>query len=272
MRLILLALSLSILVFNAWAEIITDSVHSIEHGKEGEEHLIYLNNGRVIFFEPERFERIKIKEGQTIEVQISPQNRLEKITHLPQTDRIAIEKSEENFQLEEPTVLNSYNEAMNIFRGMNRNYYDKSECTDRAHVWSYEESKKHLLVSRKVFMFFTSTYIRRYNYGWWFHVSPYTLVQEGDQITEYVLDRRFNSSPRTMKSWSDGFIHSRKACPVSTYNYYRANNYGEEHCFHVKSHMYNRLPLHVENEENTGRVKDRFYSSEVNFSYRAFYR
>lgn len=272
MKHIFACLIASLLTTTAFAETITDRIHSVSPGNKDEEHLVYLENGRVIFIDPELYRQDEFIPGEKAEFVIDHKNRLQDIEVLEAPMSKVQFDYPEQLQEEAPTVLDSYSHAQSIFRQMNRNYYDKSECTDRAHVWSYEEWRRQGLISRKVFMFFTNTYIRRYNYGWWFHVSPYTLVKDGDSVTEYVMDRRFNSSPRTMKSWSDGFIYSKKECPVTTYHNYRANNNGPEHCYHVKSHMYNRLPLHVEYEERGSKPKTQFSTSEVNFSYRAFYQ
>lgn len=272
MRNIIASLILTLLSTNALAEKILDNIHSVVPGNSGEEHLVYLENGRVIFADPENYRYDDFIPGTLVEFTINTKNRLEELSRQEELGLRTALSNQEIFSEteEEATILNSYSEALSIFRLMNQNYYNKSECTDRAHVWSYEEWRRQGLITRKVFMFFTNTYIRRYNYGWWFHVSPYTLVQNGETTTEYVMDRRFNNSPRTMKNWSDGFIHSRKECPVTTYHNYRANNNGPEHCYHVKSHMYNRLPLHVEYEERGSKPKTQFSNSEINFSYRAF--
>lgn len=257
------------LISSAHAEKITDKIHSLSTGTKGQDHLLYLINGRVIRVSPTEFSSDDFQSGQMIEAEVDEKNQLESVSSLP--DESFPEESLPDIDNEieqEATVLASYAEANSIFRGMNRSYKKNTECTDRAHVWAYEEWKKHDLISRKVFMFFTNTYIRRYNYHWWFHVSPYTLV--GSQ--EYIMDRRYTSAPRTRKTWSDIFIYSKKSCPVTTYAHYRRNKNGPEHCFHVKSSMYNRLPYHVRMQEDHGRVQTRFNTSEVNFSYRAFTR
>lgn len=272
MRKVLTTLILIMLTSAALADHFLDTIHSVSAGEGNQEHLVYLENGRVFFVNPHHYSPADFRAGDRIEVETDQNNRLITVKSLYKSlASTEVFDIFENYE-EDATILPSYSEASTIFQGMNRSYYNKTECTDRAHVWSYEEWKKSKLISRKVFMFFTSTYIRRYNYNWWFHVSPYTLVSENETITEYVLDRRFIGAPKTMKAWSDVFIQSKKACPVSTYAHYRANNYGPEHCFHVKSHMYNRLPLHVEKEENTGQIRSQFNTSEVNFSYRAFSR
>jgi hypothetical protein len=246
-----------------------DIVHSISLGKVGEDHLIFLGSGRVLFMG----QRERLPEpGNRIEVELDDFNNVRSLSSLPNESMPEEHPPGDISTLPDATVLNSYAEANSIFRGMNRSYRNKSECTDRAHVWTYEEWKKHGLISKKVFLFFTNTYIRRYNYHWWFHVSPYTLVNSTGGITEYVMDRRYSAYPLTMKNWTDIFIRSKRHCPVTTYRHYRANKYGVEHCFAVKSSMYNRLPLHVRQQEDNGRVQTAFSTSEVNFSYRAFTR
>lgn len=271
MRKILITLSLAMLTTAALAERIQSHIHEIDPGENGEDHLIKLTNGRVIFVDAAEKSLLDadVMEGRKVEVEVDKKSRLKSITSLPDEpmpEETEPPMSEERH--EETTVLSSEAEAKRIFNGMNRTYYRRTECTDRAHVWAYEEWKKHNLHSRKVFLFFTNTYIRRYNYHWWFHVSPYTLV--GDQ--ERVLDRRFTRTPYSMKNWTDVFIYSRRSCPATTYRHYRQNKNGPEHCFIVKTSMYYRLPLHVRAMEDRGVVKTSFRRGEVNFSYRAFRR
>lgn len=268
MEKVLLTFVLILLSSNVLAERFSDTIHSFSEGKKGQEHLLFLNSGRVIFVDP-TFTAEEFSSGEAVDIEVNSKNRLEAISSLPdQSLPLYQEPFEELGIQEDATVLPSYAAAASIFSGMNRSYKRNTECTDRAHVWAYEEWKKHGLISRKVFMFFTNTYIRRYNYHWWFHVSPYTFVGS----TEYILDRRYTSGPRLRKTWSDNFIRSKKSCPVTTYAHYRRNKNGPEHCFHVKSSMYNRLPYHVRMQEDYGRVQTRFNTSEVNFSYRAFTR
>src|SRR5690606_20231897 len=165
---------------SAFAETIVDNIHSVSPGENGKEHLVYLENGRVFFIDPDQFHQDEFQPGMRAEFTIDEKNRLEEIDPVEELKSQDRNYSSELTTEESPTILGSYSEAQSIFRQMNRSYYNKSECTDRAHVWSYEEWRRQGLISRKVFMFFTNTYIRRYNYGWWFHVSPYTLVKNGD--------------------------------------------------------------------------------------------
>jgi hypothetical protein len=277
MKRISLLISLTMLSSFSFAETIRSSIHSVSMGEGDQAHLIKLNNGRVVFMSPnDKFlGPDDLIPGSTVEVKVDDDSKLESIATIEDkslpSDEIdqGIDKS---LPSRDATVLPNYSKAQKVLEGMNTSWRRNTECTDRAHIWSYEEWKKSGLIQNKVFMFFTNTYIRRYNYKWWFHVSPYTLVREHGNVIEYVMDRRYSSYPRHMKSWTDIFIRSKKTCPVKTYAHYRANKNGSEHCFLVKTSMYYRLPYHVRHMEDYGRTLTSFKSSEINFSYRAFKR
>jgi len=269
MRILFLS-CLALVTSSVWAARIQGEIDSIDYGQKNQEHLLKLSDGRVIFVEPDSG-LISTKtsyEGIPVELEVDDKQNLISIQSLPDESENEMEERAESVRPMSQTDLPSEEEASRIFRGMNRSYYSKTECTDRAQVWAYEEWKKNNLTSRKVFLFFTNTYIRRYRYHWWFHVSPYVHVQG----VERVMDRRYTSGPRYMKTWTDIFIRSKRNCPVNTYRYYRANKNGPEHCILVKADMYYRLPLHVRRLEDYGEVKTQFSRSEVNFSYRAFRR
>lgn len=268
-------LSLLFLTFSAKARIIEDTIHSVDPGSEGEETLILLEGGEVVYTKDKDISA-KSLEGERVRIDVDKKHNLRSISSLPVEE--FPDQTEPFTSMESPTVFENYNAALGSFRKMNTSWYNKSECTDRAQIWTYEAWKREGVVSQKIFMFFTNTYIRRYRYHWWFHVTPTALVQTGVSedgspvIEEMMMDRRYSRGPLKRKTWSDIFIRSKRSCPITTYRYYRQNKYGEEHCFHVKSAMYYRLPLHVRALEDEGRVKTRFSTSEVNFSYRAFRR
>lgn len=272
---ILLSLLLSMSCF-AWGERFQDHVHSIEKGKEGEEHILKLSSGRVIFFNedlPPHFGPEDFRQGERLELEVDSDLRLKSLVSLPPlaspTEVLEPVGPKKDYH---PTILPDYPTARKIFNGMNRSYKRNTECSDRAQIWAYEEWKKHDLYSNKAFVFFTNTYIRRYRFYWWFHVAPYVLVKERGEVIEHVMDKKYTSYPYHMKQWTDIFVRSKRSCPVKTYAYYRANKNGSEHCVLVKAPMYYRLPLHVRNLEDQGIRKTRFSTREVNFSYRAFSR
>lgn len=259
----------------AFAERFQDEIHSVSEGRNGKEHLLYLSSGRVVFVDPDEapyFDSTDFRSGENVELEVDKTNTLKSLSSIPEPTTSSSETSTDGYMSYEPTIVSDYATARRIFNGMNRSYKRNTECSDRAHVWAYEEWKKHGLKSNKAFLFFTNTYIRKYRFNWWFHVSPYVAVSEHGNVVDHVMDRRYTGYPYHMKQWTDIFVRSRKTCPVRTYAHYRANKNGPEHCYLVKTSMYYRLPLHVRNMEDQGIIKNSFSTSEVNFSYRAFTR
>ena len=272
MKKALLFTLLTMLTTYAWGERFTDHIHSVSEGEYGSEHLLLLTSGRVVFVSKD-FDLSDFRSGERVQLEVDKKLTLKSVTSLPPLETPEdIDEPTDVEQQQNPTVFSGHSSATGVFNGMNRSYKSKTECTDRAHVWSYEEWKKHGIVFNKVFLFFTNTYIRKYRFYWWFHVSPYTFINENGNVVEHVMDRRFTRVPYHMKRWTDVFIRSKKSCPVKTYAHYRSNKNGPEHCFLVKTSMYYRLPYQVRMMEDNGVIKTRFSKSEVNFSYRAFTR
>src|SRR5690606_2212765 len=205
----------------AWGMKIHDRVHSIDIGKNNEEHILKLESGRVAFInsdQPPYYKPSDFPEGSWIELELDQKLTIKSMASSPPADIIfPPDNSSESPEQTEPTVLPNYASAKKIFNGMNRSYKKNTECSDRAHVWAYEEWKKNDLYSNKAFIFFTNTYIRAYRFYWWFHVAPYTLVKEHGTVVEHILDRKYTSYPYHTKQWTDVFVRSEKECPVKTY-------------------------------------------------------
>ena len=279
MKKLLFLFLVALLPHFAMAETIQDTIYSIEKGENGEETFARLMSGRVAFFSDEDSEWAKTLdhlEGKRVEIEIDQNLTIQSLTTLAPEEPFDENEffEDETSQAEKmiPTVIPNWSAALKIWQGMNRSYKSKTECSDRAHVWAYEEWRKHSLNSTKTFLFFTNTYIRAYRFNWWFHVSPSALISEYGKNVEHIFDRRYASIPLHLKQWTDIFMRSNRSCPETTYRHYRNNRNGKEHCFVVRADMYYRLPLHVRNLEDYGTVKTQFSTSEVNFSYRAFTR
>jgi hypothetical protein len=152
-----------------------------------------------------------------------------------------------------PTPLDNYevssvsvDKAAELFSTMRTDTRKRSQCYNRAHVWTYELSKKVVngkkLDLGKTWLFFTRKYIRDYKYKWWFHIAPY--IKADSQIR--VLDRKFTRTPLTLQEWTDEFMYNDAKCKViEFYNDYR-NNQDVESCFVINSSMYYWQPLHIE--------------------------
>lgn len=260
----LLALSVS-----AYADRFQSKIHSIDVGtRKGIPHLIKLENGRVVFVKSNDKEilqsfKASLKAQDTLEIEVDEKfNFISAETEEERTfanDGYSVDEPRMSY---EPSVI-SENEATNVFKRMRRNYQNDSQCYNRAHIWAYEEFKKTGLKSTKLFLFFTSRYIRNYRYKWWFHVAPMVETNLGDR----VLDRRYTSGPRYKDNWTKGFIHSGRKCPVVyKYSDYR-NNQQSEDCYMIPTSMYFWQPRDIERRDRTGAEKTSFIQSEVNHAY-----
>jgi hypothetical protein len=192
----------------------------------------------------------------TVEVELNNDNFIEGVSLVAKTPKFKSNQvSQVSNSLVEyvPTVLNSMDEATEMFESMTTKMRNRSQCFNRAHVWTYNLYTSRRLNSQKVFMFFTSSYIRRFDYKWWFHVAPFVMVKnENGKVEEMVLDRTFKDEISTMKDWSDDFIKTKKACPtVAKYSDYELNQKVQD-CYFIKTPMYTWEPTDIEKAETEG--------------------
>lgn len=260
----LLALSIS-----AHAEQLESKIHSIEvAAKKGVPHLIKLENGRVIFVNHsdrtilDSF-KTSFKEQSLLAVEVDEKSNFVSAESLVDDSEPVTKEVEPGLRMSyDPTTVSSA-EASNIFRRMRRDYQNNSQCYNRAHIWTYEEWKKTGLNSMKVFLFFTSRYIRNYRYKWWFHVSPMVKTAGGD----LVLDRRYTGGPRAKDTWTKNFIYSGRKCPV-VYNYYDyRNNQQSEDCYMIPTSMYFWQPRNIASRDSGGGSPTQYYQSNINHAY-----
>lgn len=167
----------------------------------------------------------------------------------------------------EPPSIVSETEAQDVFQSMNPNYRRRSQCFNRAHVWTYETFQSKGIHLMKVFMFFTSKYIREYRYRWWFHVSPFAIVETNGEKRESILDHTFMNGPVGPKEWSDHFIEPRTPCPtVNRYSDYSNHQY-DHYCYFMKVPMYFWQPRHLEALEAGTPAPESFVRDEVLAAY-----
>jgi len=165
-----------------------------------------------------------------------------------------------------PTIIQGQKEALKIFERLRSNYRRKSECSDRAHIWAYDEFINNKIFSQKIFIFFTASYINRYSFKWWFHVAPMILVQENNSIKEYVLDFRYAQAPLLLKDWSDLMVHTKRNCKLTTkFSEYDVNPQTED-CYFIKDSMYYRLPSDLSLRETNQQYQTKFNLSEIKYS------
>ncbi len=259
---------LAIFSLTAQAERLTTRIHSVDYANNSRQpHLIKFENGRVGFLSGlDKASAHSLEEsrrrGEWLDVELDKKNNFlgAGVVAAP---KILEEKNDPDPEAVsyDPTNLGSMEEAAFIFKRMRRS--GSGQCYNRAHVWSYEEFNRSGFRSVKLFMFFTRSYIRKYRFRWWFHVTPMTYVN-GVAMT---MDRAFFKGPADVKTWTDNFIYSKRHCPViSKYSQYR-DHQETEHCYLHPSTMYFWQPRDLENYELTGAEKKQFIPKEINWAY-----
>lgn len=159
-------------------------------------------------------------------------------------------------------------EVESLFRTMRTDLRSKSQCYNRAHVWSYElHRRRHngrRIQTGKMWLFFTRRYIRDYDYKWWFHIAPYLNVQGQPR----VIDRTFAYNPQDERTWTNMFMQNNAACrQVTKYTDYR-NNQNSAYCYTIKTSVFYWQPWQIEGLEKNGQVRNGWHSYEVRKAYK----
>lgn len=265
---ILLTLCLSQIV---QAERFSSTIYSIDYGKSGELHLVRFDNSRVALVDPNDHKLMEslflsTQRGERIAVKVNANNEVIAAQTVSASD--VLDDSEESWGKDDygPTIVRSYNSALAIHNRMRKDYTTYGECYNRAHIWAYEEHRKKGTNLMKVFMFFTERYIRRYNFKWWFHVTP--MVYWGSLNSPRTLDRKYTSGPRQTKVWSDVFIKTKRACKrVKKFDDYFLNQRTQD-CYHIHTSMYYVIPRDIEKRDLTGLEKVEFNDREIRRAYK----
>jgi len=148
------------------------------------------------------------------------------------------------------SVLSSMDSAHSYFNTMDDSARKKSQCFNRAYVWSWRFHHSYGLNAGKLWLFFTERYIRNYNYHWWFHIAPYFHV--AGQTEEIMFDREFDPQPKPYSVWKQDYIYSGAACPVvKKYTDFSKNQEAQD-CYVMKSSMYYWQPEDLEKLEAEG--------------------
>lgn len=254
---------------------VSSTIYDIDHGVNGfEDHLLLLDNGSVLkinqkdkhilkTIENSNFIKAEFEfeyDSQRVVKSVSLRERLESFDSNKQTttDLVA------NYV---PTTVASIELLMKYFKEAPYNPKE-SQCFNRAMVWSYEWWKNHSLKSMKIFIFFTRNYIRKYNFEWWFHVSPYAHVMVDGKVVERVLDVKYTRGPLSFKNWTDIFMKNDAACPVITkYSDYADYPYTGD-CYIYRESMYFYQPADLQMAEAWGYAKEKFNMDEVRGAYK----
>ena len=274
MKYLMTGLVLQLMCVSAFSATLTSRIHSIDKGEKDQADIIMLESGQTAFLEKgsksltDSVEE-SLKNQDTVEIMVDKKlNVLSVQTVAPETTEEELPPVSEDVKRisYDPTIASTA-QASDAFRNMRRDYQKNSQCYNRAHIWTYEEFKRTGLKSGKLFLFFTSRYIRNYRYKWWFHVTPFAYVGGLDQSNWRTLDRRYTSGLLTTRTWTDVFMLNNAFCPVVyKYSDYR-NHQQSEDCYLIPKSMYFWQPRDISREDYSGYVKPQYYNSEVNHAY-----
>lgn len=270
MKYLLLTFIISVFSQAALAERFHSTVHSIDYGKADQDHLVRFDNGRVSFLKPIKNKLLTLIELNTstqriLKVRVDDKNQISDVIVTSDISQIEQEMmlNPEPFK---PAVVKTLNEALKIHNKMRRDFTKNGECFNRAHIWTYEEYNRSKMNLSKIFMFFTTRYIRKYKFHWWFHVTP--MVYVGSLKSPRTLDRRYTTGPRQTKTWSNTFVKSKRTCKiVSKFDDYYLNQQKED-CYHIYSSMYYVIPRDLEKRDLTGIEKSEFIEKDIRRGYR----
>lgn len=142
-----------------------------------------------------------------------------------------------------------------------------SQCFNRGMVWTYEMWKKHSVKSKKIWLYFTRTYIRRYNFEWWFHISPLVNVMDNGKVVERAMDAKYSSGPLPIQRWTNIFMRNDAVCRVI----YKFSDYADHpytgDCYIQRSDMYVYQPADLQMYEAWGYQKTNWNMNEVRAAY-----
>lgn len=275
MKFLLIGFLFQFLTVSVFSATVTSRIHAIEKGEKGEPYLIMMENGHTAFLDDQQkskslLESIKenYKNGETVEMKLDSELNVVSLKLIPYASELRSEPVTDKNELinYDPSIVTT-EEASTAFKKMRRDYQNDSQCYNRAHIWTYEEFKRTGMRSGKLFLFFTSKYIRNYRYHWWFHVTPMAYVDGTAQSNWRTQDRRYTAGLLTTKAWTDVFMLNNATCPVvPKYSDYR-NHQQSKDCYLIQTSMYFWQPWEISRLERTGFVKTKYNTSEINHAY-----
>lgn len=250
------------------SSILAETFKSRLHSIEG--NLIKFNNGRVAFLGDKN---INVPPDEYLEVEVDEHSNLLSLKQISSRQENNFKsfnaQSETNPPLSfEPTIVQGMKEALQIWHRSNPYWKRISECTDRAHIWAHEEFKFSGTKSRKVFVFFTASYINSVRFKWWFHVAPLYSVNDQGKIKELAMDYRYADRPLTVKEWTDLFVYTKRPCKITTKFSDYDGNPSTEDCYLITESMHYRIPAEIHEQELSGRYKTSTNEAEIQAAYR----
>ena len=167
-----------------------------------------------------------------------------------------------------PSSFNSIEEVQKLMNELKYNTRVRSQCYQRAHLWSLEMRQMTNAKTGKVFLFFTDRYIREHNFGWWFHVAPLVLINDA----EWVVDPYFFDHPVDLQTWTNHFMPSHPVCKIAKSYVDYENGINEEYCFLRKLPMYYYTPSTIEERDKRNVLISDWLDDDVIGAYQSIRR
>ena len=253
---------------------ISSSIYEIDLANDAQDvNLILLTNGKIV--------KMPNEKSDLLEGLIQSQNRQQAYHFIIDDDRFIIEARpipsplklnlKQQFEITDPftyvpTTVASMDIARKYFQEARYNPKE-SQCFNRAMVWTYEWWRRHSLKSNKILIYFTRSFIRRYDFDWWFHIAPYVHVMDNGTVVERVLDVKYGRGPLEFRKWTNLFTKRSPECPVITkFSDYADYPYTGD-CFIQRTNMYTYQPADLQMNEAWNYVKEDFVIDEVKQAY-----
>jgi len=253
---------------------ITTSIYDIDFGqKSNDEVLFLLGNGQVAklrntdSFTQSKMNLTKYKK-RLFSITMDDDRFITRIVPVQNLSPFSQPDSKRQNSIDEyvPTTIASMEVAKRYFREARYNPKD-SQCFNRAIVWGYEWWRLHSLKSNKMLIYFTRTYIRRYNFEWWFHIAPLVHIMDNGKVVERMMDIKYSSGPLPIGKWTNLFMRNDVPCRVITkYSDYADYPYTGE-CYIQRTNMYTYQPADLQMNEAWGYTKEKFVMDEVRAAY-----
>jgi hypothetical protein len=253
---------------------ISSSIYEIDLASDAQGvNLILLTNGKVVKMRNEKSDLLENllvskKSQQTYSFVIDEDRFIIEAKPIPSLLKLNLNP---NAQFTDtftyvPTTIASMDIARKYFREARYNPKE-SQCFNRAMVWTYEWWRRHSLKSNKILIYFTRSFIRRYNFDWWFHIAPYVHVMENGVVVERVLDVKYAHGPLEFRKWTNLFTKRSPECPIVT----KFSDYADYpftgDCFIQRTNMYTYQPADLQMNEAWNYVKEDFILDEVKQAY-----
>ncbi len=249
-------------------------IHHIEsNSRPDESSLVFLTSGRVVQVTRDQTTFLdKLNNAQQskawLHISVNDNREVKAINkgrnpYDKSLDTKLVEEQEGMLEDYSPSIIASLSDAQELFRDHRSTKEGETQCYNRAEGWTYDWRTKRNVYSKKIWIFFTAKYVRKYNFEWWFHVSPMVHVNIDGQIKERVMDMKYARGPLDTKSWTDIFMKDDALCPTVT-TYADHADYPESGtCFLQKTSMYFYQPVDLELQEKFGTNKTSWVASEV---------